>query len=141
MAKPHGAAAFSLGLLILALTPSTPLFAAGNDSVELITAVKNVSTQADKLRSMMSNLNAGQFHVIRVPSALSSGDEATYRTSIRKNAADITDLRDTLGHCTVTGLDGVVVPLRKVLLTKNVSIDQVMGVYVAGNGEITLFYQ
>jgi hypothetical protein len=132
-------AVFSTLLLALALVPG-PLFAAGN-SGEVVAAVKNVSSQADKLRSMMSNLSASQFHVVNVRSVLSSGDETAFKTSLKKNATDISDLRDTLTHTTVTGDDGVVVPLRKVLLTKNVTIDQVVGVYVGGDGQITLFYQ
>ncbi len=139
MATRH-LAAFSTLLLFLALAPGPPVLAAGG-SVELIAAVKNVSTQADKLRSMMSNLNASQFHVVNVRSVLSSQDESAYKASVKKNATDISDLRDTLTHTTVTGDDGVVVPLRKVLLTKNVTIDQVVGVYVGGDGQITLFYQ
>jgi hypothetical protein len=90
---------------------------------------------------MMSNLNASQFHVVNVRNVLSSGDEAAFKASIKKNAGDISDLRDTLTHTTVTGDDGVVVPLRKVLLSKNITIDQVVGVYVGGDGQITLFYQ
>jgi hypothetical protein len=131
---------FSLLLLALALSLPARVFAAGS-SGELIAAVKNVSSQADKLRSMMSNLNASQFHVVNVRNVLTSGDEAAFKTSMKKNASDISDLRDTLTHTTVTGDDGVVVPLRKVLLSKNITIDQVVGVYVGGDGQITLFYQ
>jgi hypothetical protein len=131
---------FSLLLLALALALPARIFAAGA-SGELIAAVKNVSSQADKLRSMMSNLNASQFHVVNVRNVLSSSDEAAFKSSVKKNASDISDLRDTLTHTTVTGDDGVVVPLRKVLLGKNITIDQVVGVYVGGDGQITLFYQ
>jgi hypothetical protein len=132
-------AVFSTLLLALALVPG-PIYAAGG-SGEVIAAVRNVSSQADKLRGMMSNLSASQFHLVNVKTVLSSGDEAAFKTSLKKNATDISDLRDTLTHTTVTGDDGVVVPLRKVLLTKNVVIDQVVGVYVGGDGQITLFYQ
>jgi hypothetical protein len=138
MARRHVAVLSTL-LLALALVPG-PIFAAGG-SGEVIAAVKNVSSQADKFRGLMSNLSAGQFHLVNVRNVLSSGDEAAFKASIRKNATDISDLRDTLTHTTVTGDDGVVVPLRKVLLGKNVSIDQVVGVYVGGDGQITLFYQ
>jgi hypothetical protein len=138
MARRHGAV-FSTLLLALTLVPA-PLFAAGG-SGELIAAVKNVSSQADKFRGMMSNLSASQFHVVNVRNVLSSADEAAFKSSLRKNATDISDLRDTLTHTTVTGDDGVVVPLRKVLLSKNITIDQVVGVYVGGDGQITLFYQ
>lgn len=139
MARRH-ISVFSTLLLALALVPAAPVLAAGG-SVELIAAVKNVSSQADKFRGMMSNLNASQFHVVNVRNVLSAGDEAAYKASVKKNATDISDLRDTLTHTTVTGEDGVVVPLRKVLLGKNVTIDQVVGVYVGGDGQITLFYQ
>lgn len=140
MAQRRIAASFSTLLLILALFPAAHAIGAGG-SGELIAAVKNVSTQADKLRSMMSNLNANQFHVVNARSVLSASDEAAFKTSVKKNATDISDLRDTLTHTTVTGEDGVVVPLRRVLQSKNVSIDQVIGVYVGGDGQITLFYQ
>jgi hypothetical protein len=140
MAKRRVAAAFSTLLLTIALWPTAHAVAAGGSS-ELIAAVKNVSTQSDKLRSMMSNLNAGQFHVVNAQSVLSASDEAAFKASVKKNATDISDLRDTLTHTTVTGADGVVVPLRKVLQSKNVSIDQVIGVYVGSDGQITLFYQ
>ena len=100
--------------------------------------MKNVSTQADKLRSMMSNLNASQFHLVNARNVLSSSDETAYQSSMKKNAADISDLRDTLTHTTVTGDDGVVVPLRKVLLGKNISVNQIIGVYVENDGQITL---
>jgi hypothetical protein len=130
---------FSTLLLVIAVALPSAVFAAG--SGELIAAVKNVSSQADKFRGMMSNLNASQFHVVNVRNVLSAGDEAAFRASIKKNAGDISDLRDTLTHTTVTGDDGVVVPLRKVLLSKNITIDQVVGVYIGGDGQITLFYQ
>lgn len=132
------AAAFSvlLGLSITAVPAG-----AEASSGQLIAAVKNVSTQADKLRSMMSNLNASQFHLVNARNVLSSSDETAYRSSMKKNAADISDLRDTLTHTTVTGDDGVVVPLRKVLLGKNISVNQIIGVYVESDGQITLFYQ
>ena len=140
MAKRCAAAVFSLVFLFFAVARSAPALAAGN-SADLIAAVKNVSTQADKFRSMMSNLNASQFHLVNVQSVMSSSDEAAYQSSIKKNASGIADLRDTLTHTTVTGDDGVVVQLRKVLQAKNVTIDQIMGVYVGGDGQITLFYQ
>ena len=47
MTKRHAAAALSMLLLGFAALFSTPAFAAG-DSSELMAAVKNVSTQADK---------------------------------------------------------------------------------------------
>src|SRR5690242_13324439 len=113
MAKRH-VAAFSVLLLAFAL--AVPIAAAGAGSGELIAAVKNVSTQADKLRSMMSNLNANQFHLVNAHNVLTAGDEAAFKSSLKKSSGDISDLRDTLTHTTVTGDDGVVVPLRKVLL-------------------------
>lgn len=132
--------AASFVVVLGALGSAGPCYAAGN-STELIAAVKNVSTQSDKLRSMMSNLSANQFHLVSARSVLADGDETAFRASIKKNASDISDLRDTLTHTTVTGDDGVVIPLRKLLLTKNVTIDQIVGVYVGSDGQITLFYQ
>lgn len=130
----------AISTLILAVAFCANSSAAGS-SGQLMNAVANVSTQADKLRSMMSNLTASQFHLVNARSVLGESEEAAFKSSLRKNATDISDLRETLTHTTVTGDDGVVVPLRKVLLTKNVLVDQVIGVYVAGDGQITLFYQ
>jgi hypothetical protein len=115
--------------------------ARGADSGQLMVAMKSMPAQADKFRSMMADLNASQFKLVSVQSAIASGDEALLRSSLKKNASGIADLRDTLNHTTVTGSDGVVVPLKKVLMAKNVSIDQIVGVYVGGDGSITLFYQ
>jgi hypothetical protein len=137
MERRHFAAAFALLCLLAAI----PLTVKGADSSQLMVALRTMPAQADKFRSMMSNLNASQFRLVSVQSAMSAGDEAAFKTSMKKNAGDLADLRDTLQHTTVTGADGVVTPLKKVLLAKNVSIEQVIGVYVAGDGQITLFYQ
>lgn len=137
MERRHFAAAFALLCLLAAI----PITVRGADSSQLMVALRTMPAQADKFRSMMSNLNASQFRLVSVQSAMSAGDEAAFKTSMKKNTGDLADLRETLQHTTVTGLDGVVVPLKKVLLAKNVLIDQIIGVYVAGDGQITLFYQ
>lgn len=110
---------------------STPVFAAG--SADFAAAVKNMPAQSDKFRSMMSNLSVAQFHFVNVAGEV---DPAT----LHKNASALADLRETLGHATLVDNEGVTVPLRKVLLSKNLTIDQIVGVYVGG-GQITLFYQ
>ncbi len=133
MERRHLAIALStLAFLLFAV-----LSAHASDSGALLTALKAMPAQADKFRSMMSDLNAAQFHVVNAASIMSSGDAA----ALKKDGSQISDLRDTLSHTTVTGTDGVVVPLRKILLTKNVTIDQVIGIYVGSDGQITLFYQ
>lgn len=137
MVRRHVAVALTL-LCILAFPAAV---ARGADSGQLMVAMKSMPAQADKFRSMMADLNASQFKLVSVQSAIASGDEALLRSSLKKNASGIADLRDTLNHTTVTGSDGVVVPLKKVLMAKNVSIDQIVGVYVGGDGSITLFYQ
>jgi hypothetical protein len=138
MAKRHIATALSALFLVLALCG--PGYAAGG-STQLMNAVANVSTQADKFRSMMANLSANQFHLVNARSVLGTSEEPLFRASLKKNASDISDLRYTLTHTTITGDDGVLVPLRKVLQQKNVLVDQVIGVYVGADGQITLFYQ
>lgn len=140
MAKRHAAAALSILMFVLAGAFAQPAQAAGNTS-DLLAAVRNVSSQSDKFRSRMSNINAGQLHLVNVESVMSASDESAYKSAIRKNASDIADLRDTLNSTTVTGTDGVLITLRKLLMRQNITIDQITGVYVAGDGQITLFYQ
>lgn len=135
----YGAAAFLTALLCFAGMFASPAGAAGSSST-LLAAVDNVSSQSDKFRSMMSNINASQIHVVNVQSVMSPSDEAAYKKALRKNASDIADLRDTLGHTTVTGSDGVLVTLTKLLAKQNITVDQVVAVYVSGD-QITLFYQ
>jgi hypothetical protein len=118
-------------MLLPAAIFSLPASAAG--SADLTAAIKNMPAQSDKLRSLMSNLSVSQFHFV---SAAGQVDAAT----LHKNAAAIADLRDTLSHATLTDSDGVVTTLRKVLVSKNLTIDQIVAVYVGGN-QITLFYQ
>lgn len=140
MAKRHAAAALSILMFVLAGAYALPARAAGSTS-DLLAAVRNVSSESDKFRSMMANINAGQIHLVNVQSVVSSSEEAAFKSAVRKNASDIADLRDTLNTTTVTGNDGVLITLRKLLLQKNVTIDQITGVYVGGDGQITLFYQ
>ena len=110
-----------------------PLPAPAAGSADLAAAIKNLPAQSDKLRALMSNLSVSQFRFV---SAAGQVDAAT----LRKNAAAIADLRDTLGHATLTDSDGVVTTMRKVLLSKNLTLDQIVAIYVGGT-EITLFYQ
>jgi len=117
--------------LLPAAISSSPVLAAG--SADLAAAFKNMPAQSDKFRSMMSNLSVTQFHFVNVAGEV---DSAT----LHKNASAIADLRDTLGHATLVDNEGIVVSLRKVLQSKNLTIDQIVGVYVGG-GQITLFYQ
>ena len=124
-----------IAVLAAALLPvalfTAPALASG--SADYAAAAKNIPAQSDKFRSMMSNLSVAQFRFVSVAG---EADAAT----IRKNASAIADLRDTLGHATLTDSQGIVVTLRKVLQSKNLSVDQIVGISVAGN-QITLFYQ
>ena len=140
MAKHRLASALSTGLFVMFLigAPGAPASAA--DSSELVAAVKTVGAQTDKLRAMMADLSQNQFQVVSVQSVLSPADEPAFRAAVQKNAADIADMRETLTHTTLTGNDGVVMPLSKLLQAQDVKINQVVGVYVGG-GRITLFYQ
>ena len=140
MAHRHGAAALSVLMFVLAGVFALPAHAAGGTS-DLLAAVKNVSSESDKFRSMMSNINANQIHVVNAQSVMSTSEETAYRSALRKNASDISDLRDTLNHTTVTGSDGVLITLPRLLKRQNITIDQVIGVYIGGGGQITLFYQ
>lgn len=125
---------FTLALaaaLLPAATFSPPASAAG--SADFAAAVKDLPAQSNKFRSLMSNLSVAQFHFVNVAGAVDS-------STLRKNAAAIEDLRETLGHATLLDDQGIVVSLRKVLLAKNLTIDHIVGVYVGGT-QITLFYQ
>lgn len=140
MANRHAAAALSVLMFAFAASVALPAHAAGS-TTDLLAAVKNVSSESDKFRSMMSNLNANQIHVVSAQSAMSGGQQTAYQSALHKNATIIADLRDTLNHTTVTGDDGVLVTLKRVLLKQNVSIDRVIGIYVGTDNQITLFYQ
>jgi hypothetical protein len=140
MANRHAAAALSVFTLVFAGVCALPAHAAGS-TTDLLAAVKNVSSESDKFRSMMSDLNAGQIHVVNAQSVMSDTQKTAYQAALHKNASNIADLRDTLNHTTVTGDDGVLVTLKKVLMRQNVSIDRVIGIYVGGDNQITLFYQ
>lgn len=136
MAHRHAAAALSVLMFVFAGAFPMPAHAS-----DLLAAVKNVSSESGKFRSMMSNINATQIHMVNAQSVMSSSDESAYKSALRKNASDISDLRDTLNHTTVTGTDGVLITLPRLLKRQNITIDQVIGVYVGGDGQITLFYQ
>jgi hypothetical protein len=140
MAKRLAAAAFSLVMFAASGVFALPARAAST-SPNLLAAVKNVSSESDKFRSMMANLNENQIHVVSAQSAMSGAQETAFKNAVHQNASGIADLRDTLNHTTLTGSDGVLVTLRKVLSRQNVSIDQVIGVHVGEDGQITLFYQ
>ena len=117
--------------LLLAAPLASPALAAG--STDLAAAFKTMPAQSDKFRSMMSNLNVAQFHFLNVAGQVDAG-------TLRKNAAAIADLRDTLEHATLLDSQGTVVTLRKVLQSKNLTIDHIVGISIGGN-QITLFYQ
>jgi hypothetical protein len=140
MANRHAAAALSVLVFALAFAFASSAHAAGSNP-DLLAAVKNVSSESTKFRSMMANLNESQIHVVNVQSVMSGSQESALKAALHKNASDIADLRDTLNHTTLTGSDGVLVTLRKVLLKQNVSIEQVVGVHIGDDGSITLFYQ
>jgi hypothetical protein len=123
---------FALAAALLPAVPfASPAFAAS--SADFSAAVKNMPAQSDKFRSMMSNLSVAQFHFVNVGGDV---DPAT----LRRNASAIADLRDTLGHATLLDNQGIVVSLRKVLQSKNLTIDHIVGISIGGT-QITLFYQ
>lgn len=140
MANRHAAAALSVLMFVLAGAFAPPAHAAGSTS-DLLAAVRNVSSESDKFRSMMGDLNATQIHVVNAQGMMSDTQRAQYNTALHKNASDISDLRDTLNHTTLTGSDGVLITLKKLLMRQNIAIDQIIGVYVGDDKQITLFYQ
>jgi phosphatidate phosphatase APP1 len=90
---------------------------------------------------MMGNITASQIHVVNVQNVMSDAQQNAYRKALHKNASDISDLRDTLSHTTVTGEDGVLITLRNLLKKQNITIDQIDGVHIDSAGQITLFIQ
>lgn len=140
MVKLRLAAALSSVLFAAFLSGCLALPAYAASSSELVTAVKTLAAQTDKLRSMMADLSASQFQLVDVGSVLAPGDEAAFKAAMKKNAADIADMRDTLTHTTLTGSDDVVEPLSKLLFAKTVTISQVVAIYVSGQ-QITIYYQ
>ena len=140
MANRHAAAALSVLMLLSAGVRALPAHAAGSTS-DLLAAVKNVSSESDKFRSLMSGINASQIHLVNAQSVMSDSQKSAYQAAMHKNASDIADLRDTLNHTTVTGDDGVLITLKRLLLKQNITIDQIIGVHIGGDNQITLFYQ
>lgn len=136
----RGLASLSSAIFLAALVVVAAAPAAAATSSELVNAVKTVSAQTDKLRSMMADLSQSQFQIVSVASVLSSGDEAAFKEALKKNSADIADMRDTLTHTTLTGSDGVVTSVAKLLQAQNLKIGQVVAIYVS-NSQVTLFYQ
>ena len=134
------AAALSILLLAFAAPAAKPARAAGSSS-DLISAVKNVSSETDKYRSLMANFTADEFHFVDAQSVLSPSQKTAYETALSKNKSAIADLQYTLEHTTLTGSDGVITTLARLMKAQNLTIDQVVGVYVAANGAITLFYR
>lgn len=140
MPTRYAAAAVSIALLVFSFAATARGRAAENGST-LLAAVKNVSGESDKFRSMMADLNAAQIHLVNVQNVMTGSESSAYKAALRKNQSQIADLRDTLNTTTVTGTDGVLITLKKLLLQKNVTVNQVIGVYVHRGGQITVFYE
>lgn len=124
---------YTLAFAAALLTAAFSSHASAAGSSELTAALKTMPAQADKFRSMMGNLTISQFHFVNVAGAV---DSAT----LRKNSSEIADLRDTLNHATLEDNQGIVTSLRKVMLAKELTIDQVVAIYVSGT-QVTLYYQ
>lgn len=139
MVNRFAAAALSVLLLLVALA-CAPAQAAGSSS-DLMSAVKNVSSETDKYRSLMANFTAGEFHFVSAQSVLTPSERAAYEAALSKNKSAIADLQYTLDHTTLTGSDGVITTLARLMKAQNLTIDQVVGVYVGPNGAVTLFYR
>jgi len=120
-------------LAALLTAAAFPLSVRAAGSADYTAAMKSLPAQSDKFRALMSNLSVAQFHFVSVAGQV---DAAT----LKKNAAELADLRDTLSHATLVDNQGIVITLRKVLQSKNLSVDQIVAIYVGGN-QITLFYQ
>ncbi|MGZ3561028.1 MAG: hypothetical protein ACXVAS_04220 [Vulcanimicrobiaceae bacterium] len=123
----------------LALVPQ-PAGGAQATYAQLMTALKNGSSEADKFRGMMAGLTAAEFHLVNVQTLLSGNDRAAYQSALKKGATEIADLHETLTHTTLTGDDGIVELLSTMLKKQSLLVAQVVAVHVDGN-QITLFYQ
>ncbi|HZT12294.1 MAG TPA: hypothetical protein VFA29_05815 [Candidatus Baltobacteraceae bacterium] len=137
MAKPRLAAALAAVFLYAVLSAAFGAQSLAASSGELLSAIKTLPAQTDKLRGMMADLNESQFKLVDV-SALA--DDAAVRAALKKGAADVADMRDTLTHTTLTGNDGVVTSVAKLLGAKDLKISQVVAISVTGS-QVTLYYQ
>lgn len=140
MRNRHAAASFFVLIFLLAGVLAFPMRAVAG-TTDLLAAVKNVSGESDKLRSLMSDITASQIHLVNVQSVMTDAQRSAYQSALHKNASGISDLRDTLNHTTLTGDDGVIITLKKLLLKQNITIEQITGVHVGDDKSITLFYQ
>ena len=107
---------------------------------QLITSLKNCSSEADKFRGMMAGLTAAEFHVVNVQTLLAGNDQSAYESALKKETSEIADLRETLSHTTLTSDDGIVELLSTMLKKDSITVAQVVALHVDGN-QITLFYQ
>lgn len=140
MVNRYGAAALLILLLAFSGALWAPAQAAGSSS-DLMAAVKNVASETDKFRSMMANFTADEFHFVNAQDVLTRAQKSAFDAAVNKNRSEIADLRDTLNHTTLTGSDGVITTLARLMKAQNLAIDRVIGVYVGSGGEITLFYR
>jgi hypothetical protein len=123
----------------LALVPA-PAGGAQATFGQLMAALKNAASEANKFRGMMANLTAAEFHLVRVQTLLPGNDQAAYQSALKKCASDISDLHETLTHTTLIGDDNIVVLLSTMLKKQGLVVNQVVAVHV-DNGDITLFYE
>ncbi|HEY8298557.1 MAG TPA: hypothetical protein VIG32_11120 [Candidatus Baltobacteraceae bacterium] len=119
----------------------TPAAGSGPSYGELMSALKNGPSEAEKFRAMMGNLTAGEFHLTNVTGLLAgNADQTAFTTALKKDAGDIADLRETLAHTTLTGSDGIVEMLATLLKGQDLTVGRIVAVDVQG-AQITLFYQ
>ena len=137
MAKPRLAAGLAAVFLFAVLSAAFCAQSLAASSGELLSAIKTLPAQTDKLRGMMADLNESQFKLVDV-SALA--DDEAVRAALKKGAADVADMRDTLTHTTLTGNDGVVTSVARLLGAKDLKISQVVAISVTGS-QVTLYYQ
>ena len=98
----------------------------------LISAINSTAAKTDKIKGM-TEVNAANVQLVNVDNLLKGQDANALNEALKKNEADITTLRTTLGAN--TGIAGV--------LTANavpLAPTDVIAADVGGDGKVTLFY-
>ncbi len=84
---------------------------------------------------MMADLSENQFQLVDA-----AGAATPHSMPRSKRMRASFDLRDLLAHTTLTGSDGVVMPFSKLLMAKELELNQIIGISVSGD-VVTVYYQ
>ncbi|MDQ2680975.1 MAG: hypothetical protein M3Y21_08140 [Candidatus Eremiobacteraeota bacterium] len=102
----------------------------------LTDALKNYSSEVDKLRSQMGNTTASQIMFVNAAPL-----SAQAQTELAKHKSDESGLRESLAAMTVTDKNNDVMNLSDLFKAKGLTVSQVIAVHVAAGGAVTLYYK